>query len=68
MTIADFFYITASLAIWLTIILWIIIFYKVNRMIALAELKAKSVKETLKLSGLTLLSKILDSTKRGEDR
>lgn len=68
MTIADFFYITASLAIWITIISGVIIFYKVNRVIALAELKAKSLKDTLKLSGLTLLSKILESTKRGDER
>lgn len=66
MTIADFFYITASIAIWVTIITGIVIFYKINRIIAIAELKAKSVKDMLKLSGLTLLSKILESTKGGE--
>jgi len=66
MTMADFFYITASFAIWVTIISGVIIVYKLNRLFTLAELKAKSIKDMLKLSGLTLLSKILESTKGGE--
>ena len=66
MTASDFFFVSAGLSIWIVLGTWVFIFYKIIHIINETELKIKSVKNTLKLSGLTLLSKILGLTKGGE--
>ncbi len=66
MTAADFFFVTAGLSIWIVVATWVFIVYKILRLITIAEVEVKSVKNSLKLSGLTLLSKILGLTKGGE--
>ncbi|GEM_PF-6931179 len=66
MTAINFFFISAGLAICIFLVTWIFIFYKIIRLINLAELEIKSVKNTLKISGLTLISKILNLTKGGD--
>lgn len=60
MTAVDFFFISAGLAICISVATWIFIFYKIVHLISTAELEIKSVKDSLKLSGLTLISKILN--------
>jgi hypothetical protein len=67
MTASDFFFVSAGLSIWIVLSTWVFIFYKIIHIITETELKIKSVKNTLKLSGLTLLSKILGLTKGGEN-
>jgi hypothetical protein len=66
MTAADFFFITAGLSMWIIILTWLFIFFRIIRIIAKAESDVASLKNTLKLNGLKLLSKVLGSSKGGE--
>ena len=68
MTAADFFYLSAGAAIWISLITWIFVFYKIIHIATKAELEIQSVKNTLKLTGLNLISKILDMSKGGEKK
>lgn len=58
-TAVDFFFISAGLTIWIFLLGWVFVFFKISRLIREAELEIKSVKNTLKLTGLNLISKII---------
>lgn len=45
----------------------IFLFYKIIKLISTAELEVKSIKDSLKLTGLNLISKILGLGRGGED-
>lgn len=66
MTATSFFLISAGLGIWFAMIASVYIVYKILKLINTAEIEVKSIKSSLKLTGLNLISKILGSPKGGE--
>lgn len=67
MTSADFFFISAGVGIWVAIITTTFLVYKIIKLVTETELEVKSIKNNLKLSGLTLISKLLGTSKGGEN-
>jgi len=63
----SFFFISAGIGIWFVMIASVLLVYKVYKLISTAELEVKSIKDSLKLTGLNLISKILGIGKGGED-
>ena len=59
MTISDFFFVSAGMAIWIMLITWLFIFYKILILIAKIQLEVSSVKNIFKFTGMKLLSKLL---------
>lgn len=59
--------ISAGLGIWFAMIASVYIVYKILKLINTAEIEVKSIKSSLKLTGLNLISKILGSPKGGEN-
>ena len=67
MTAMSFFFVSAGLGIWFVMIASVLLVYRVFKLISTAELEVKSIKDSLKLTGLNLISKILGIAKGGED-
>lgn len=58
-TAIDFFFISAGITIWIVLLSWLFIFFKIARIMKQAEIEVKSMKDNLKLTGLNLIGKVL---------
>ena len=67
MMASDFFFISAGIAIWISMITTIFVVYKVVKFISKTKTEVSTVKNSLKLAALTLLGKVLGISKGGED-
>lgn len=66
MTPVDFFWVSASFGIWVLLISWLFILYKIFRFVNESKQEFSDFKNNIKLGFLTLISKLLGIPKGGE--
>lgn len=67
MVATNFFFISAGIGIWFIMIVSVLIVYKIVKLINTTEIEIKSIKNSLKLTGLNLISKILGPANGGDN-